>query len=87
MVIKETKNNETKTYVSTVSHSAGWVGGRLGPGKRQTPMLAVSHYAPWLTSNPLCNPSIHPHPTPTTPPPHPHPHPESKLNWTASNTD
>ena len=38
--------------------------GGLGPGKRQTPMLAVSHYAPWLTSNP----SVPPQYPPTTPP-------------------
>ena len=59
------KNNETETYVDTVSHSCvtQLVGRLWGPGKRQTPMLAVSHYAPWLTSNP---------PVPLQyPPPHP----------------
>ena len=62
------KNNETETYVDTVSHSCvtQLVGRLWGPGKRQTPMLAVSHYAPWLTSNPPV-PLQYP-PTPPVPP-------------------
>ena len=42
MVIKETKNNETETYVSTVSHSAGWVGGWGEVGTRKETNSYVS---------------------------------------------
>ena len=48
-----------RTLKSNVCWGEGSKGWRWVPGKRHTPMLAVSYYAPWLTSmnHPLSTPS------------------------------